>query len=88
MSDRIVELSEQYKPLQADKAERRVARLERMTVFYRGKVPVAPSKQANMFTAFVGALAYAITVIRMYQKLTDELAEEARKHATTGQADR
>lgn len=62
------------------KLDRRMNRLERMTKFYEEKAPTAPEKQGLMFSGFVSALIYAMTMIKMYRKLTRriaDLAEEA-----------
>lgn len=59
------------------KLERRMKRLERMTAFYQEKAPEAPEKQSLMFTGFVSALIYAATMIKMYRKLTQKIAELA-----------
>lgn len=59
------------------KLDRRMKRLERMTRFYEEKVPEAPEKQSLMFSGFVSALIYAATMIKMYRKLTQRLAELA-----------
>lgn len=56
-----------------DKLTRHILRLERMRHFYEEKIPEAPEKQGLMFTGFVSALVYAITMIKMYGKLTEKL---------------
>lgn len=59
------------------KLERRMHRLDRMARFYQEKAPEAPEKQGLMFNGFVSALIYAMTMIKMYRKLTKRLAELA-----------
>lgn len=80
MDDRIIELARQHQIPSEPKLERRLDRLQRMLTFYESKIPEAPDKQANMFKGFVSSLLYAMTMIKMYRKLTkaiNELAEEA-----------
>lgn len=60
-----------------DKLQKRLLRLERMLRFYEEKAPEAPEKQGLMFSGFVSALLYAVTMIKMYRKLTKKLAELA-----------
>lgn len=64
------------------KLNRRLERMARMAKFYEEKIPDAPEKQANMFTGFVAALLYSMTMIKMYRKLTKRLAELAEDNAT------
>lgn len=64
-----------------EKLLRRMARLERMARFYDEKAPDAPEKQAMMFKGFVSALLYAMTMIKMYRKLTKKLAESSTAEA-------
>ena len=57
--------------------DRRMRRIDRMTAFYREKAPEAPEKQSIMFVGFVSALVYSRSIVKMYRKLTAELAEMA-----------
>lgn len=66
------------------KLERRMKRLERMERFYDEKQAEAPEKQALMFNGFVSALVYAMTIIKMYRKLTKQLAELAQEADSNG----
>lgn len=70
-------LSKSHPIPQQEKLDRRMLRLERMARFYDDKAPEAPTKQGLMFRGFVSALIYAITIIKMYRKLTKKLAEIA-----------
>lgn len=58
-----------------DKLNKRIDKLERMRHFYEQKLPDAPEKQSLMFKSFIASLIYAITIIKMYRKLTRRLAE-------------
>jgi hypothetical protein len=60
-----------------DKARRHLGRLDRLIRFYREKTPTAPEQQQVMFRGFIGALVYAVGVIKMYRNLTQQLAEIA-----------
>lgn len=76
---KINELARQHQVPAEQKLARRLDRMTRMTSFYESKIPDAPEKQANMFKGFVSSLLYAMTMIKMYRKLTkalQELAEE------------
>lgn len=80
MNDKLIELARRYQVPADEKMNRRLDRIQRMLTFYESKIPDAPEKQANMFKGFVSSLLYAITMIKMYRKLTKELntiAEEA-----------
>ena len=84
-SDELVALTKSHPIPSEDKLERRMKRLQRMEHFYTEKIVEAPEKQALMFGGFVSALMYAMTIIKMYRKLTKqlaELAEEADSDAT------
>lgn len=86
MNDKIVELARQHQVPSEPKLERRMDRMQRMLNFYESKIPDAPEKQANMFKGFVSSLLYAMTMIKMYRKLTkalNELAEEAEHETRT-----
>ena len=59
-----------------DKLKHRMTRLDRMASFYLEKAP--ESKDGGItFTSYAVALTYAITMIKMYRKLTKKLAELA-----------
>lgn len=60
-----------------EKMVRRNGRIERMARFYEEKAVDAPEKQGLMFSGFVSALMYALTIIKMYRQLTMRLAELA-----------
>lgn len=78
----VKELAKSYPPPQADKLEKRLGQIERMSGFYRDKIPTAPEKQSIMFKGFVGALLYASDMIKMYRRLTkklEKLAEDNEK---------
>lgn len=77
LRDEIQALAKTFPVPHEEKLQRRMARLERMYQFYETKAPEAPEKQGMMFKAFVSALAYAMTTIKMYRKLTVRLAEMA-----------
>lgn len=77
MKERIAELVLIHPVPQDEKLQRRLNRLDRMLAFYQSKMDVAPENQAMMFRGFVSALLYAIATIRMYRKLTKQLAELA-----------
>lgn len=70
------------------KLERRMKRLERMERFYDEKIAEAPEKQALMFNGFVSALVYAMTIIKMYRKLTKQLAELAQEATSNEDSNR
>lgn len=77
---RIEELSRTYPPLNDRKSQRRVNTIERIAAFYEGKIPVVDEKASSMFRDFIGALKYAVTAIKMYRKVCEEinqLAQEA-----------
>lgn len=78
----VKELAKSYPPPQADKLEKRLGQIERMSGFYRDKIQTAPEKQSIMFKGFVGALLYASDMIKMYRRLTkklEKLAEDNEK---------
>lgn len=75
--DAIKRLAKAYPVPQPTKFDRRIKRLERMRVFYDAKIPEAPTAQAALFTGFVGAIMYAITILKMHRRLTNRLAELA-----------
>lgn len=75
--DEIKALAKSHPVPSEPKLDRRMKRLERMTAFYEEKAPEAPEKQSLMFSGFVSALLYAATMIKMYRKLTQRLAELA-----------
>ena len=88
MNEKIIELARQHSVPSELKLERRMERMQRMTSFYESKIgtPDIPEKQANMFNGFVSSLLYAMTMIKMYRKLTkalNELAEEATNEIRT-----
>ena len=76
--DRVKQLAATYPIPSEAKLERRMSRLARMERFYTEKQPDAPEKQAKMFGEFVNALRYAQTTLKIYRKLTKEIADEAR----------
>lgn len=89
MNEKIIELARQHQVPSELKLERRMDRMQRMTSFYESKIPDAPEKQANMFKGFVSSLLYAMTMIKMYRKLTKalaELAEEAQNELPSTEA--
>lgn len=73
------DLVKSYPVLSEEKLERRIDRLKRMQHFYEIKAPDAPEGQSLMFAGFISALAYAMTIIAMYRKLTQQLAEIAKE---------
>ena len=82
---KINDLARQHQVPAEIKLERRLDRMDRMTKFYESKIesPDIPEKQANMFKGFVSSLLYAVTMIKMYRKLTkalQELAQEEVNH--------
>lgn len=77
IQDQVKALAQAHPVLSNDKLERRLARIERMTNFYRDKALIAPESQGAMFLGFVSALLYATTIIKMYRKLTCKIAELA-----------
>lgn len=81
---RVKELAKSHPVPSEDKLKRRMSRLERMERFYRDKIPEAPEKQSIMFTGFVSALTYSMTMIKMYRKLTTKLAEMAEEDDEAG----
>lgn len=62
-------------------AARHLGRLERMLAFYRAKVDTMSPHEGQhvMFTGFIAALVYAISVIKAYRKLTKQIIEIAEK---------
>lgn len=74
----IVELAKKYKVPAEAKVQRRLERLERMKKFYQNRAPDAPGDQANLFYSFASALTYAAELIRMYRRLTAEIAKIAK----------
>jgi len=76
---KILALAKSHPVPNEDKLERRMKRLDRMAKFYEEKAPSAPEKQSMMFTGFVSALMFAATIIKMYRKLTKQLAELAKE---------
>lgn len=77
ISEELKALAKSHPVPAEDKFERRMRRIERMTAFYKEKAPDAPEKQSLMFMGFVSALIYAASVLNMYRKLTQKLAEMA-----------
>lgn len=79
LSEKIIELARQHQVPAELKLERRMDRMNRMTKFYESKIetPDIPEKQANMFKGFVSSLLYAMTMIKMYRKLTKALQDIA-----------
>lgn len=75
----IRELAKEYEPLEQQKLDEHIRRLNRMADFYEAKMEVAPKQQAMLFSGFVTSLRYSKNVILMYRKLTDKIAEEAKK---------
>lgn len=75
--DKLLALAKSHPVPAADKAARRINRLERMAGFYRDKIAGAPEKQSAMFAGFVSALLYAINTISLYRTLTKKLADMA-----------
>lgn len=72
------------------KMDRRLQRMERMAKFYSDKAPEAPEKQGKMFREFVSALIYAVSILKMYRRLTRKLAllaEEAGNGTETPKTD-
>lgn len=66
------------------KINKRLASLERMQAFYETKVSTAGITQFRIFREYVVAIVYAITVIKMYRKLTKRLAAELEREANNG----
>lgn len=60
---------------QQKKLDLHIKKFERMKRFYDSKIPIAPDEQAEMFTEFSEALAYGISTLVKYRKLTVGLAE-------------
>lgn len=77
LSEAVKALAKSHPVPSQDKLERRMARMDRMLRFYEEKAPDAPEKQGLMFKGFVSALLYAMTMIKMYRKLTHRIAEMA-----------
>lgn len=84
LQSKINELARQHQVPSDIKMERRMSRMERMLSFYEAKIPDAPEKQANMFKGFVSSLLYAMTMIKMYRKLTKALQELALEEESDG----
>lgn len=81
LANELKQLAKSHPMLSDDKLKRRMARLERMQQFYQEKAPDAPEKQSLMFMSFVSSLLYAMTIIKMYRKLTCRLAELVEEEA-------
>lgn len=64
------------------KVELRLASLERMKRFYEERIAVSTAIQSRMFREFIVAIVYAITIIKMYRKLTKRLAAELQDDST------
>lgn len=79
MTQRLVDLSKSYPPLQREKMERYLERLKRMRRFYIDKSENVPSTQADMFNGFIHALSYAIDIVQHYSSLTNKLKQETQK---------
>lgn len=62
-----------YNSVNQKKMERQIKRLERMREFYKSRIPDSPINQSMMFSGFVSALSYAISMMIMHKKLTDDL---------------
>lgn len=79
IQSKINELARQHQVPSDLKMERRLSRMDRMVKFYEAKIPDAQEHQANMFKGFVSSLLYAVTMIKMYRKLTKALHELAQE---------
>lgn len=73
----IEQLAKSHPVPEDQKLEKRVLRLQRMQYFYEQKMAEAPEKQRLMFSGFVSALVYSMTIIKMYRKLTKRIADLA-----------
>lgn len=87
MHGKIQELAKRYSVPQDEKITRRVERLQRMADWYKKKIEDAEPHNQGLFKTFVGALNYAITVIKMYRKQTEELEALANEPASLLQFD-
>lgn len=74
LQSRVDDLHKHFQVPNEDFLRRRIDRIERIKGFYKSKITEAPTKQASMFIGFVSALTYAGSVLRMYRKLTTQLA--------------
>jgi hypothetical protein len=57
------------------KLENRVQTLESLLGFYKNRTSIVSESQGRRYRQFVVALMYAITIIKMYRRLTKQLAE-------------
>ncbi len=74
-------LSDKYKPMNQDRFDKTIARLERMEQFYYVKMheEEIPVKQAMMFKGFARALRCSIQVFHTHQRLVTDIQKEAKK---------
>lgn len=79
LADEIQQLNKTNPPLDEAKLKRHMGNLERISKFYQDKAETATEGQAVMFKSFFTVVIYAISIIKMYRKLTIRLAELAKE---------
>lgn len=72
----VKELSEQFKPLNEQKFERRMQRLQNMLNWYTQHAKDGKDG-GKLFNGFASALEYALTTMRMYRLLSIKLKDIA-----------
>lgn len=75
---KIKQLAREYPQLERDKVNKSLAGLERMANFYASKAEIAPRNQEMLFRSFIVTLNYAMTVITLHRKLTNDLHNTAK----------
>lgn len=78
LQEKVNELARRYPDLQGAKFERYKPRIQRLINYYKAEAEIAPEHEGFLFSGFVHALIYSISVLHMHRKLTRELAELAR----------